>query len=217
MNIKAELNKILQTKQLRYISSKYLGKELYETTINSTDFLEEGHPLSERIYCIINDISSHPKCPYCNQLTHGSFGGIKTDTEKYLNKYCSISHGRKDQKKPKHKCENPYCYNLVSENINHYCSRECYQICSDIALEKRIKTNIHKYGTENVSQSNNVIKKIKQTKLDKYGDESYNNPEANKIQRYKTTFKNLERFNNIIIPLFNEDEFIGTGYNNIYK
>ena len=54
-------------------------------------------------------------------------------------------------------------------------------------LEKRTKTNIEKYGVSNAYQRKDIIKKIKNTKKEKYDDENYNNQEKSKetcLKRY---------------------------------
>ena len=58
---------------------------------------------------------------------------------------------------------------------------------SNDAREKREQTNLKKYGTKNVYQSNYTKEKSKQTKLERYGNENYNNKEKYKqtcIKRY---------------------------------
>ena len=58
---------------------------------------------------------------------------------------------------------------------------------SNDAREKREQTNLKKYGTKNVYQSNHAKEKSKQTKLERYGNENYNNNEKYKqtcIERY---------------------------------
>ena len=210
------INSILQKKQLRYITKEYLGNRLYKQILLKTTFLDNVK-LSERLYCIINNITEHPICPYCKIKTYNSFKGINTPVDKYKNKYCCVSHSRKRKFKTQQICQNPNCNNEVKTNINLYCSRECYKICSDIALQKRRQSNLQKYGTNNVSQNINVLNQIKQTKLNKYGDCNYNNPDATRLSRYKTTYKSLEKFKDKIIPLFTEEEFVGIGYHNLYK
>jgi len=62
-----------------------------------------------------------------------------------------------------------YNYNKNIKKYNYYsCSNKC-------SSEKRKLTNIEIYGTENVFQNKDIIKKSKHTKLKKYGNENYLN------------------------------------------
>lgn len=47
-------------------------------------------------------------------------------------------------------------------------------------LNKQRKTCLEKYGVDNPWKAESCKEKIKQTKLERYGDENYNNPEKNK-------------------------------------
>lgn len=54
-------------------------------------------------------------------------------------------------------------------------------------LEKRRKTNLERYGVENVFERDDVKKRAIQTKLERYGDMNYNNREKSKktcLERY---------------------------------
>ncbi len=72
-------------------------------------------------------------------------------------------------------------YNKNIKKYNYYsCSNKC-------AYDKNKKTYIDKYGTENPSQNIDILNKIKKTKLERYGDENYNNLEKIKktcVERY---------------------------------
>lgn len=65
-----------------------------------------------------------------------------------------------------------------------YGSEEAF---NKLLLEKRTKTNLDKYGVENVFASPEIIEKMRATRKEKYGDENYNNRE----KYYKTC---LERY-----------------------
>lgn len=71
------------------------------------------------------------------------------------------------------------------KNVELYCcSRKC-------AVEKRTLINKEKYGISNTFQRKDVIEKTKKTKLDKYGDENYVNPEKAKqtsLEKYGTIY-----------------------------
>lgn len=51
-------------KQQWFINNNY--ENIYHNIIEYTNFLDEKNSLSERIYCILHNIKSKNKCPYCN-------------------------------------------------------------------------------------------------------------------------------------------------------
>ena len=55
-----------------------------------------------------------------------------------------------------------------------YCSIKCMRNDSEIK-DRIIKTNIKRYGGNSPSSSNDIVQKAKNTKIEKYGDENYNN------------------------------------------
>jgi len=84
-----------------------------------------------------------------------------------------------------------------ARKTKQHCCKECfseYRKKPDVikkTLEKRIKTNIEKYGTDNPSKSDKIKEKTKQTCLKKYGSVS---PTLNKSVRKKqqeTLFRNF--------------------------
>jgi hypothetical protein len=101
---------------------------------------------------------------------------------------------------------------------------------------------LEKYNVKNPSQSQIIKNKINDSKLLKYGNINYNNREKfkktslinhNEIHpsknseiktkisnsRKKTKYKNLfsTKYSEFIEPMFSESEYIGGGYNNLYK
>lgn len=101
-----------------------------------------------------------------------------------------------------------YCKNKFSIR-----KKESKQICSEdcrkkwAALPENINTRIHaskqavkeKFGVDNIFQLEEIKEKLKQTKLEKYGDENYNNPDRmleTKNEKYgvdwgKNWYKNM--------------------------
>ena len=51
-----------------------------------------------------------------------------------------------------------------------FCSKKCLAT-SKYTKEKKIKTNLEKWGVENPSQNNEIRKKVKETNLQKFGVE----------------------------------------------
>ena len=78
------------------------------------------------------------------------------------------------------------CGNTTTFNKNwlngyrNYCSPKCAQ-SSKSTKEKRVKTNLERYGVENVSKNETIKKKIEETNFEKYGHKSsFQNKEVRK-------------------------------------
>ena len=92
------------------------------------------------------------------------------------------------------KCQKEGCTNdvphevdSVTKGFKKYCSIKCGN--SDPAKLQRVAdTCIRKYGVKNVYQSNEVKQKISQTKLERYGDQNWANPD----KRDETVKKHIE-------------------------
>ena len=103
------------------------------------------------------------------------------------------------------KCGNRLRYRSPTIGYNKYCSSKC--ACSDPEYVKKLsnanfknsekrllkikKTNLKKYGVENVYQCKEIKDKIKETNLEKYGVDSYS-----KTDQYKRQFEqtSLEKY-----------------------
>jgi hypothetical protein len=79
-----------------------------------------------------------------------------------------------------------YCkqfFSIRKKDSKQICSEECRKKWSILPenIDKRInaskKAVKDKFGVNNVFQLDNIKEKLKKTKLEKYGDENYNNPE----------------------------------------
>jgi len=79
-----------------------------------------------------------------------------------------------------------YCKNkffVRKKEVKQICSEDCRQKWASLPenIDKRIVASKQavkdKFGVENVFQLEGVKEKLKQTKLEKYGNENYNNPE----------------------------------------
>ena len=92
--------------------------------------------------------------------------------------------------RPKCICGNTTNYVKNLKQYKQYCSRSCPEM-KKILQEKRVKSNLEKYGVENTSSLESTRKKVKQTNIKKYGCE---NPNQNKevLNKRKTT--NLEKY-----------------------
>jgi len=62
------------------------GEELFRNIKNETIFLADNCKLTERIYCILNDIKEVPKCKVCRKEV--SFIKFGKGYKKYCNGFC---------------------------------------------------------------------------------------------------------------------------------
>lgn len=65
---------------------KNQSSKQYTSILLYTSFLPDDSRMGERIFCILNDITSHPKCLCCSGRTT-----YKTTPRKHYTKYCSYS------------------------------------------------------------------------------------------------------------------------------
>lgn len=79
-------------------------------------------------------------------------------------------------------------YLVNEQRFGEFCSSSCIASGS---LQKRIQTNIEKYGVENPFQAKSVKDKVKKTNLERYGVE---NPGQSKEIRAKVEQTNMEKF-----------------------
>ena len=67
MEIKKELWLLISKYSSKFVSPVInANKELKECIINKTLFLDDNVLLKERMFCIMNDITSRPLCKTCN-------------------------------------------------------------------------------------------------------------------------------------------------------
>jgi len=76
------------------------------------------------------------------------------------------------------------------KGYSNYCSTKCLSNSTEVK-QKRIDTNIKKYGTENPAQSNDIKQKIKETFIKNYG---VDNPNKTKDVRDKIKSTNQEKY-----------------------
>ena len=137
----------------------------------------------------------------------------------YQPKYCVIclkEHSFISFKKGyKNKCDNK-C------KIKCSIAKEKPKVKSKVDYNKRtLKTqlnNMEKYGVKNFAMLEESIIKAKKTKLERYGDENYNNPQkraANNLVKYgATTYFGSEEGRAAIVEIKNKKNGTGDGYIN---
>ena len=197
----------------RQLTHKYLQNNypsLYLEVISRTKFLDDSVngfykiTLSERLYCLMNGIKSHPICsnPNCNHI-------VKWEKRKFK-QYCCIAHAiqdpgyklRREQKcLEKHGVKSPTQLKSVQEKmqqtmLKHHGVKHALQSkiildkfkCSfrnrteqqkEQTRKKRVKTCNIKYGTDAPTQSEEVKSKTIQTCRNKYNcDYSFQSEEV---------------------------------------
>ncbi len=147
-------NLISGKSQIRYLKRNYLN--IFDEIKKYTKFLNESSSLSERLYCIINDIKEKNKCLECNNKLN-----FVTYNKGY-NDFCSTKCSTSNQE-VKNKSKNTCIKKYGGPAPIHSCH----------IREKIRKTNLIKYGTENVLQHGIIRDKIKKIFLEKYGHEYY--------------------------------------------
>lgn len=173
------------TTKIKMLTFNKNYNKIKEYIINITSFYN-NISLSDRVYCIINDIIKPKKCSCgCGQI-------LKNIKNNYIRGHCNTCESIKLKKKNSYKSKTGY--DNPSQN-------------PDIKLKKK-ETCLERYGASNhmmldefkskVSLSNRITQnllptkeKIKQTNLKKYGDINYARTEEYK---YKVKQTNLEKY-----------------------
>jgi len=135
-----------------------------------TSFLDEYSPsFAERLYVVVNGISNRKLCKSCGKFCN--FNNYKNGYYTYCSTYCSTQ--------------------CADRNIKIHTNRDYDKI-----TEKMRATNLERYGVEYTTQSQNMIDKTFETKLDRYGDPNYNNQDKSKqtcLERYRVEFSAQDR------------------------
>ncbi len=149
-------------------SQKY--SKLYQFILKETQFLQTDN-ISEKIYCIINNIKQNMLCEICNN--HVKFLRYSTGYMKCCSKQCS-NHTNSSR-----------VYSAKTTMSNK-------SIEEKVKRNNKIKTTLATKTNEEIHISNN---KRKLTKFEKYGDENY----CNGVQISKAwTNKSKDEINQII-------------------
>ncbi len=180
MNIKEwAISNLLIHNRLRYKISNYINKEYACLIEEETFFLKSSALLQERIYCIVNNITSiiicnNEKCNnpvnfnsfskgyynYCsNKCVSGSKDVIEKTKQSYLKKYGVENIFESEEIKNK----------IKQVNIKRYGTE--YSIQSEEIKNKIKKTHLEKYGVIRASKLDSIKEKSKKINLEKYGVE----------------------------------------------
>ena len=171
-------------------SIKYL-KPHFPENLNSllelTSFLPQETKMSERIYCIINNIENIVLCKTCN-TNKSNFVNFKKGYGKFCSCNCSslnISTQKKVKQTKLEKYGDPN-YNNRPQAIKT--CQEKWGVDNPMYLENTkkiiVKTNLKHLNVEYPMQSEEVRKLSRKTREEKYGDPNYNNiPKARKTRK----------------------------------
>ena len=157
------------------IFKKKVLKNYYPKIIEDLDnFLIKNQeitelPFQQQFYCFLYDIKYKPKCICCNNTPR--FKSIVKGYGVYCSHKCSIKNT-----------------NIISNSYNKYGKHHMY--CDDVK-EKIKKTNLEKYGVENVFQNKEIKEKIKKVNLEKYGVE---NPAKSEKIKKLTSDNNIKKY-----------------------
>tara|TARA_B100000929_G_scaffold290599_1_gene284979 strand:- start:109321 stop:111087 length:1767 start_codon:yes stop_codon:yes gene_type:complete len=133
-----------------------------------TSFLDEQYnnvPLVQRLYCVLYEINSIPKCSCGNILPKGIDKQSPYYKKGGFAKFCSV------------KCSSENARKISSEKYGGHHMKD------DSIKEKIKQTNKERYGSEHVFTSNEFKEKVKQTSKEKYGVEDYRSSEQVKQNR----------------------------------
>lgn len=177
------------------------NKNIVLDIYNATNFLSAKSNLTERCYCIYNDIKEIPKCIECkkndtkwdkSKRNYSPFCGIKCKGTSSV-----IKNKVKQTNLIKYGVENVSSLNEVKnkkieKSIEKYGVRHTLQ--SKEVRDKGIETIKKRYGTEHPLQNKDIINKIKKTLMIRYG---VDNVSKNKDIQEKKKNTNLKKYNRI--------------------
>jgi len=169
MNLSNFIKKEIENKGCKSVISRFSRKkEMKEKIIEKSLFLNEYNPsMSERIYCIVNNIHCVKKCKKC-KINKVNFFGYTKGYSIYCSQKCS-ANSIDVRKKNKDTCIERYGFDSPMKN-------------SKIKKKAQV-TCIEKYGFKTPLQNKIIRNKIETTCIEKYG--------------YKTPFQNEQIKNKI--------------------
>lgn len=197
-------NKGLMVK-LRY--DDFLKTEI----INNTQFLPEESSLSERVYCLKNNITEQLLCPVCNKprkfrnmntgyfatcgdkscqtILHCQNVTIANKTRNYTESVKKAKATYKERTGYEHNMQNPEFKKQFFDSLEAKAGIR-YPIASDKAKEHRERTFLEKYGTTDIAQILHS-EQAEQTIIDRYGSlEAYYNL---RIEQMNSARKDMTR------------------------
>ena len=160
---------------------KYIIKDNFGIIYNATKFLPETASISERFYCILNDLTNQPKCRYCGSVIS------RFEYAKGYSLYCShkcSAVATRDKVRTtcisKFGVDNPFKVKSIQEKCQ---STNPFKTSTGQLLAKEAR--IKKYGVDYV---NKFLCKGRTTNLNRYGYENAAKNEDIKIKMLERRF-----------------------------
>ena len=154
------------------LDDKYLIKHFqqqYEQLLKQTEFLLNTVQNSERVYCILNNITYRPKCKQCENLVN--FQRISRGYYTYCSSKCNVNDPEIIQKREE-------------TSMKNYGVRNPAQ--SKVVQDRMAETNMKRYKSKSPAGNDEIMSKIKKTNKKRHGKEHYFNTQLFKVQCAKT-------------------------------
>ena len=189
-------DEVLKIEKIKIRVSKFKEKNLNKQLIERTQFLDDSANISERLYCLDNNIKTKHKCKICDNYTNYL---------KYSKGYClycstkCLSDDKDIKIKKRITCVKKYGVDSFTKteeylkktketNFKKY-GVDYYFQCSD-KQEKTKITNLKKYGNEHHMKSEEFIIKFKENNIKLFGVDNVSKLEKIKDKKRKTFEKN---------------------------
>jgi very-short-patch-repair endonuclease len=150
--LKKVIAEILTKKEPRYVLSSWLEKNhpgLFEKIVDATKFLDEHKKdtrMAERLYCIMNDIDTHPVCKKCKTIVF-KWHCYDTPKDEYCNSFCSASCARTYKPEMTNIRENVKIYN-ISEMQDIVNSKSVVELSQNDLFINSIKVYLDSKGID---------------------------------------------------------------------
>jgi hypothetical protein len=190
-NNKKNYPKILKSKKYNW---------LYAKVLKNTKFLDDPFfKISTKIYCIVNNISSLPRCNECGKILKRNIQtfelgfGIPFCNTKCANKNTLIKEKIKQTCLERYGVENAMYSEEIKERLKSTCleryGTEYYTNSDDFKIKSE-QTCLERYNCKRYSSTDEYKEKIKQTCLERYGVEHYSKTEEYKLKLEEAFSKN---------------------------
>ncbi len=160
-------------------------------------------------------------CDICNKEKDIKYCDYIKNIKKHNIYACSVKCGNVKYKKTnleKFGCEYPLQSESIKNKLKKYFDKKYDGHPSKLKIfeDKKQKTNLERYGVKQQMELKKNVDKIKITKLERYGDENYNNHELSKLtklERYDDQYYNNHELSKLTKLERYDDQY----YNNIDK
>lgn len=190
-------------------TEKWLSKndnEIYNEIINWCNHYDnlKNIGFKRKVFHYINNLKNIPKC-VCGNIV--KYKNLKMGYCKYCSDECSKNSDSYKQNWKKTWLENnkdkKFIFKGINTGIEKYGTLENYK---KMINKNREKSLMKKYNVINVFQLNDVKNKSKKIKLEKYGDENWNNSDKTREIRIKngtqindSLIENFRKYKKIVV------------------